>query len=163
MVLMIGIVAVLGSGCATLPQGSLVTVRTTGFTFFQSKITAYNNAGQNVTIQPFSSEKGFVAEYQLGKRDWACLWLCRKKIPTKVFVLRHGDHLRIPMQMNMTGQYRQESIGLLIKERGRIIGAYSYCVYVPYDRAITEDIVFGPQELAELKQGNSGRPCRSGW
>lgn len=161
--LMIGVVAMLESGCASLPQGSLVTVRTTGFTLNRSAVNVYNNAGKNVTVQPFSSGEGFVSEYRLGKRDWACLWLCREKIPTKVFVLKHGDHLRIPMRMNLTGQYRQESIGFLVKEKGRSVGTYSYCVYAPHDRTITEDLHFGKQELAALKQGYSGRPCRSWW
>src|SRR3989344_8084649 len=153
-------IALLASGC-----GTRLLVRTTGFNIHPSQITVFNNAGPSVTVQPFSKGEGFVAEYREGKASPWCLWMCREQIPTKVYVLAHGQHLVIPVRLNNSRYYRDESISLLVRQNGKIVGTYTYCVSIPPSRQVTQDIPFGPYELYELKRGNPGNPCRSrgGW
>ena len=154
------IIALLASGC-----GTRLMVRTTGFNIHPSQITVFNNAGPNVTVQPFSKGEGFVAEYREGKPSPWFLWMRREQIPTKVYVLAHGQHLVIPVRLNNSRYYRDESISLLVRQNGKIVGTYTYCVSIPPSRQVTQDIPFGPYELYELKRGNPGNPCRSrgGW
>lgn len=147
------------SGCGTLRQGTRVRVETTGFSLYRSEIMVYNNAGPGVDVIPFSRGAGFVAEYLIGKRKPVCLWLCRKKTPTKIFAVKHGQSLRIPMRMNLTGRTMEQSIGLKIVQNGRVVGTYAQCIYVPNERAVTRDVVFGKEELRRLKQGDAGQPC----
>ena len=61
------LISVYSSACATLPEGTRVKVPNAGNSFFRSKITVYNNAGQSVVVIPFSQWAGFISEYQLGK------------------------------------------------------------------------------------------------
>ena len=147
------------SGCGTLQQGTRVQVKTTGFSLYRSEIMVYNNAGPGVDVIPFSRGAGFVAEYRVGKRKLICLGLCREKIPTKIFAVKHGQSLRIPMRMNLTGRTMEQSIGLKVTQNGRDVGTYVQCVYVPNETAVTRDVVFGKEELRQLKEGDSGRPC----
>lgn len=158
LVIWLGLPLICG-GCATLQQGTIVRVQTTGFSPYRSEIIIYNNAGPSVTVQPFSRGKGFVEEYQIGKRKWYYLWLGRERIPNKFFVVTHGGSLRIPMRMNLTGRTMEQSIGLLIKQNNEIIGTWTQCVYVPNQTAVTRDIVFGKRELCQLKNGQSGYSC----
>ena len=156
------LISVYSSACATLPEGTRVKVPNAGNNFFRSKITVYNNAGQSVVVIPFSQGTGFISEYQLGKRSPWCLWLCRKKIPKKIFALCHGQHLTIPLLLNTNGNYSAPvSISLKVYQNNGPLGTYLYCIYAPPGRQISEDLMFDQEKLNALKHGDYGSPCRN--
>lgn len=160
----LGLITFFSSACSTLPKGTVIKVPNTGNSFFRSKITVHNNAGKSVVAVPFSQGAGFISEYQLGKRNPWCFWLCRKKIPKKIFALCHGQHLVIPLLLNTNGSYSVPvSISLKVYQNNKPVGTYLYCVYVPPGRQISEDLVFDQEKLHGLKHGDYGAPCRNYW
>ena len=162
--LILALISAFSSACATLPEGTRIKIPNVGNSFFRSKITVYNSAGQSVVVVPFSQGAGFVSEYQLGKRNPLCLWLCREKIPKKIFALCHGQHLTVPLLLNTNGNYSVPvSISLKVYQNNKPLGTYLYCAYVPPGRQISEDLVFDQEKLNALKNGNYGNLCRNYW
>jgi len=152
------------SGCTGLmPKGSKIQIPHNGNGFFRSSLTMSNAAGQSVVIVPFSRGEGFVSEYTLGKKKWWCGWLCREKIPTKVFALAHGQQLTIPLLLNTTTYYTSLTVGFKVYERKRLIGEYLTCVDVPPGRPMHTQRSFDKSHLAAVKRlGSAGNGCNSG-
>ncbi len=156
--------AAFASGCTgMMPKGSKIQIPHNGNGFFRSSITMSKSAGKSVVIVPFSRGNGFVSEYKLGKRQWWCGWLCREKIPTKVFALAHGEHLTTPLLLNASTYTEFLTIGFKVYERNRLIGEYLACVDIPPGNPIHAQRSFTKGNLAAVKRlGSAGNPCQSG-
>ena len=142
------------SGCGTLQQGTRVTVRTQGFTPYNSIVNLYNNGGPGVTLH-------YTTDYKTGEKILKLF----SKIKTGRFVLEHGGSQSFEVPLNTTGRTGEVAISFLVRKNGKVIGNYAELICIPTDRAIVHNIQFGPPELEYLKRnGKSPRAdsCSNG-
>jgi len=165
--LLLGLLLVAGlAGCANLPQhirseGTRVAVPPAG-EHWGSQAFIHNGAKKNIVIVPMNRGKGYPAEYELGKRSSWCFGLCRKRKVTKVFALGHGETIAVPLIANTASYYqRKMTLEVAVTENGKFLGKYFFCLGVPIRAVVTEYVIFGKQELADLRNRNSGYPCRN--
>lgn len=153
-------------GCASLPphmrsEGTKITVPPAG-RHWGSQVFVHNGAGRNVVIVPMDRGQGYPAEYELGKRDPWYLGLRRKEKTTKVFALRNGETIAVPLIANTASYYqRKMTLEVAVVENNQFLGKYFFCLGVPIRAVVTEYVIFGKQELLDLRRRNSGYPCRS--
>jgi hypothetical protein len=154
------------SGCTgMMPRGTKIQVPHNGNRLFRSSLTMSNSAGNGVVIVPFTRGEGFVSEYTLEKRKWWCGWLCREKVPTKVFALTYGQQLTVPLLLNTTTYFTYLTVGFKVYQRNQLIGEYLTCVEIPAGQPVHCQRAFDRSHLAAVKRrGSAGATCQSnGW
>lgn len=153
-------------GCAGFPhhirpEGTRMAVPPAG-RHWGSQVFVHNSAGKNVVIVPMDRGQGYPAEYELGKRNPWYLGLRRREKTTKVFALRNGETIAVPLIANTAGYYqRKMTLEVTVSENGKFLGKYFFCLSAPIRAIVTEYLIFGRTELLDLKKRNSGYPCRS--
>lgn len=147
------------SGCSVL--ASRVSVNTSVPLIYGGWLTMTNSAGDDIEITPQYRGMDFVEEYVDGKRHWACLWLCREKIPVEKVVLAHGDTKTVSVSRSRNRSTVEVPVELKVKEQGRVIGFYTARVCVYPDRDSFQTLNFDENRLQQMRYGsNETTLCR---